>query len=243
MKSFLKKWKLDYHIFKAIINAFLNLYTGGKRRPAFFNVAASYPELNQLTQNYSAIQAELDRVLQSQVVLPEYHEVDPGERKISAGTTQKWRVFMLYILGHKPESNRQTCPETARLLDGIPNLVQAFFSILEPGKSIPLHEGPYYGYLRYHLALRVPTDNPPCIIVNSQKHVWKEGEAVLFDDSWPHEVINRSNDRRIVLIVDVMRRMPWLPTLVNRFVTEVIGRLTYGKKVAQRVESLTPLFQ
>jgi aspartate beta-hydroxylase/beta-hydroxylase len=135
------------------------------------------------------------------------------------------------------------CPQTARLLDGIPNLVQAFFSVLDPGKSIPLHEGPYYGYLRYHLALRVPKADPPCIIVNAQKHVWKEGEAVLFDDSWPHEVVNHSAERRIVLIVDVMRRLPWLPHLLNRFVTDTIGRMTYGKKVAERVENLTPLFQ
>ena len=239
----MKKWKLDYHIFKGMINSFLNLYTGGKNRPAFFDIPTTYPELTQLTQNVGTIQGELDRVLQSQASLPEYHEVDPGERAISATTAQKWRVFMLYILGNKPEANRALCPELSRLLDGVPNLVQAFFSILDPGKSIPLHEGPYYGYLRYHLALRVPKDNPPCIIVNSRKHVWQEGEAVLFDDSYPHEVINHSNDRRIVLIVDVMRHMPWLPSLLNRFVTGVIGRVTYGKKVAQRVENLKPLFQ
>jgi len=238
-----KKFKFDYHIIKGAINSVLNLYTGGRKRPVFFDIASNYPELNQVTQGFTSIQAELDGILRSQRNLPEYHEVDPGERDISCVTANKWRVFMLYILGHKPEVNRALCPETSRILDGIPNLVQAFFSVLDPGKSIPLHEGPYYGYLRYHLALRVPHENPPCIIVNSQKHVWKEGEAVLFDDSWPHEVVNTSNERRIVLIVDVMRRMPLVPTLVNRLVTGVIAHCTYGKKVAQRVENLSPLFQ
>ena len=47
------------------------------------------------------------------------------------------------------------------LVAGIPNLFQAFFSILEPGKSIPAHEGPYCGYLRYHLGLIVPEESPP----------------------------------------------------------------------------------
>ena len=239
----MKKFKLDYHIFKGIINSFLNLYTGGRKRPVFFDIPKTYAELTQLTQNFTTIRSELDHVLQSQEEIPEYHEVDPGERAISCASAQKWRVFMLYILGHKPEANRALCPVTSQLLDGIPNLVQAFFSVLDPGKSIPLHEGPYYGYLRYHLALRVPQENPPCIIVNSQKHTWKEGEAVLFDDSWPHEVVNNSNERRIVLIVDVMRRMPWAPSLLNRFVTGVIGKFTYGKKVAARVDNLTPLFQ
>lgn len=239
----MKKLKLDYHIFKGIINGFLNLYTGGKKRPTFFNIDRTYPELNELTRNYAAIRAELDHVLKTQQNLPEYHDVDPGERAISQTTAKKWSVFMLYILGHKPEANRALCPVTSRILDGIPNLVQAFFSVLDPGKSIPLHEGPYYGYLRYHLALRVPRENPPCIIVNSQKHEWKEGEAVMFDDSWPHEVINNSKEHRVVLIVDVMRRMSLAPSLLNRFVTGVIARNTYGKKVAQRVEKLSPLFQ
>jgi aspartate beta-hydroxylase/beta-hydroxylase len=182
-------------------------------------------------------------VLQSQTSLPEYHDVDPGEKAISSTTAKKWSVYMLYNQGHKPEANRALCPETARLLDGIPNLVQAFFSVLDPGKSIPLHEGPFYGYLRYHLALRVPRENPPSIFVNYQKYTWKEGEAVMFDDSWPHEVVNHSKEQRVVLIIDVMRRMPFMPSLVNRFVTGVIARHTYGKKVAQRVEKLSPIFQ
>jgi len=238
----MKKFKFDYHIFKGLINGYLNWYTGGKNRPVFWNISKSYPELDEITTNYAAIRSELDHVLRTQQNLPEYHDVDPGERAISSTTAKKWSVFMLYILGHKPEANRALCPQTSRILDGIPNLVQAFFSILDPGKSIPCHEGPFYGYLRYHLALRVPKENPPCILVNSQKHVWKEGEAVLLDDSWPHEVINHSSEHGVVLIVDVMRRMPYMPSLVNRFVTGVIARNTYGKKVAQRVEKLAPIF-
>ena len=237
----MEKLKLDYHIFKGLINAFLSLYTGGKQRPVFFDIGRTYPELDEITRNYALVRAEFDRVLKTRT-LPEYHDLDPGEKVISQTTAKKWSVFMLYILGHKPEVNRALCPETARVLDGVPNLVQAFFSVLEPGKSIPLHEGPFYGYLRYHLALHVPRDNPPCLIVNSQKHVWKEGEAALFDDSWPHEVVNQSQEQRVVLIVDVLRRMPYLPSLVNRFMTRVIARHTYGKKVAQRAEQFAPIF-
>ncbi len=237
----MKKFKLNYHIFKGLINGYLGLYTGGKKRPVFFDIPGTYPELNAITQNYATIRAECERVIQSQN-LPEYHDVDPGEKDISKTTGKKWRVFMLDILGHKPEANRALCPETVRILDAVPNLGQAFFSILEPGKSIPVHEGPFYGYLRYHLALRVPRDNQPWILVNSKKHVWKEGEAVLFDDSWPHEVVNHSQEPRVVLIVDVLRRMPYLPTLVNRFMTRVIARNTYVNKVAQRVEKFAPMF-
>src|SRR4029453_17045489 len=102
----------------------------------------------------------------------------------------------------------------------VPNLIQAFFSILEPGKSIPEHEGPYRGYLRYHLGLRVPKDDPPKLVVNGRDYVWKEGEAVLFADSWPHSVVNHSAEIRAVLIVDIRRPLPAIPDRVNRFVTD-----------------------
>ena len=113
---------------------------------------------------------------------------------ISATTPKRWNVFLLEIMGHRPAQNRASCPETCRAIEQVPNMIQAFFSILEPGKSVPEHEGPYLGYLRYHLGVRVPVRNPPKLVVNGQDYVWKEGEAVLFDDSWPHSVVNHSEE-------------------------------------------------
>ena len=229
---------MDYHQFKAVLNRYFSRHVGGSRRPVFFNIEETYPALNHVTRHFSVIRDEFERLMQSNLRVPRYHEVDAGERAISATTAHNWNVFMLEILGHRPEVNRVRCPETCRVLDSVPNKLQAFFSILDPGKSIPLHEGPYLGYLRYHLALRVPRDNPPKIVVNGQSYTWREGEAVLFDDSWPHEVINHSANVRAVLIVDVLRPMPWLPSLVNRLTAQVIARHTYGRKVARKAIEL-----
>ena len=229
---------MDYHPFKARVNQFFARYVGGNRRPVIFNIDEVCPALHEITRGYPKIRAECERLLDQRVPMPLYHDLDAGERAISAvlDPDKKWSVFMLYVLGHKPKLNRALCPETCRLLDRVPNLVQAFFSVLEPGKSVPRHEGPYLGYLRYHLGLRVPRENPPRLIVNSHEYVWKEGEAVLFDDSWEHEVVNRSKELRAVLIVDVLRPMPMLPSLVNRFVTRGIMRPTYGRSLARKAE-------
>jgi aspartate beta-hydroxylase/beta-hydroxylase len=143
---------------------------------------------------------------------------------------------MLEIMGHRPAQNRAACPDTCRVLAQVPNLIQAFFSILDPGKSVPEHEGPYLGYLRYHLGVRVPTDNPPKLIVNQQDYVWREGEAVLFDDSFPHSVVNHSDELRAVLIVDVRRPLPLAADLVNRLLIDVVGRHTYGRALARKAE-------
>ncbi|MCS6851945.1 MAG: aspartyl/asparaginyl beta-hydroxylase domain-containing protein [Gemmataceae bacterium] len=228
--------KLDYHIFKGMVNAFLSPWVGGKGRPTFFNIDQTFPALNEVTRQYPVIREEFEAILRRQPRFQRYQDIDPGEAKITSANPEKnWNVFMLYILGHKPEVNRVHCPKTCAILDRIPNVIQAFFSILDPGKSVPGHEGPYYGYLRYHLGLRVPKRNPPKLIVNGQEYVWREGEGVLFDDSHWHEVVNQSDEMRAVLIVDVLRPMPWLPALTNRFITNVVARHTYGRSVARRI--------
>lgn len=227
---------MDYHVFKSAVNCYLSPYVGGKQRPTYFDIDAAYPALADVTAAYPTIRGEFDRLMAEWTALPEYHEVDAGERKISATTPKKWSVFMLEILGHRPAANRACCPETCRVLDRIPGLIQAFFSILDPGKSVPEHEGPYLGYLRYHLGLRVPTRRPPKLVVNGRDYRWKEGEGVLFDDSWPHSVVNDSPETRAVLIIDVRRPLPFVPRQLNRFITNVVARHTYGKKVAKKAE-------
>jgi aspartyl/asparaginyl beta-hydroxylase (cupin superfamily) len=228
--------KLDYHIFKSIANGFFGLFIGRRTRPTFFNIEQSYPGLDHVTRAYPAIRQEFDRLIKDSGDLPEYHEIDPGERAISNTTPKRWNVFMLEIMGHRPAKNRACCPETCRALAQVPNVIQAFFSILDPGKSVPEHEGPYLGYLRYHLGVRVPAQNPPRLIVNKQDYVWREGEAVLFDDSWPHSVVNHSDEMRAVLIVDVRRPLPFAADLVNRLLVDVVGRHTYGRALARKAE-------
>lgn len=229
---------MDYHFFKNIVNQILANAIDAKNRPTFFNIDEVCPPLQQITNNFGRIQQEFNQIYNKTInKLPKYHEVDPGEAAISKTTQHNWNVFMLYLLGYKPKRNQLLCPETSKLLKKIPNLVQAFFSVLDPGKSVPIHEGPYLGYLRYHLGIKVPSDNPPKIIVNNQSYTWKEGEAVMFDDSWPHEVVNSSSQARVVLIIDILRPMPLWPQLLNRFVTNIIAKYTYGRKVINRVEN------
>jgi aspartate beta-hydroxylase len=228
--------KVDYHIFKSIANAFFGLFIGRKTRPTFFDIAETFPALDRVTKAYPVIRQEFDHLIAEWDELPQYHEIDPGERAISDTTPKRWNVFLLEIMGHRPAVNRACCPATCAALAGVPDMIQAFFSILDPGKSVPEHEGPYLGYLRYHLGIRVPTKAPPRIIVNAQPYQWKEGEAVLFDDSWPHSVINKSDELRAVLIVDVRRPMPLFADLVNRFLIDVIGRHTYGRSIARKTE-------
>jgi aspartate beta-hydroxylase/beta-hydroxylase len=218
-----------------------NLYqtAGGDQRPVFFDIHDTAPALEALTQNYPAIRAEAEALLSRNLRLPTYHELDPNQQGISGNDQKRWKVFMLYAMGEKPRANRELCPATAALLDKVPNLYQAFFSILEAGKSVPAHNASLLGIIRYHLGLIVPKDNPPCMRVKDQFHTWQEGSDVLFDDTWNHEVINKSSEDRVILLVDVLRPLPPLLHSINVLHSKGIIRMFYGRGVLRGVEKFS----
>ena len=228
---------MDYHGVKSAVNRFLLRYAGWDQRPVFFDIDALCPQLRELERAFPLIRAELDSLLEQHVAMPNYHEVNPPSTAISTSTAGNWKVFMLELLGHRPERNRARCPATCAALEKVPGILQAFFSVLEPGKSVPLHDGPYVGYLRYHLGVRVPKDQPPLIRVAGREYVWKEGEGVIFDDSWPHEVVNHSREARVVLIVDLPRPLPLVPRLVNNFMLWGLAAPAYANKVIGKADS------
>ena len=199
---------------------------GGENRPAFYNIDETYPALRELDRNYPVIRQELEGILAQRDKLPRYHDLTKREMYISGtiDADKDWKIFMLYSLVGKPEANQARCPQTTALLEKIPHLYQAFFSILDPGKSIPAHCGDYLGYLRYHLALVVPENNPPSMRVKDTVHTWQEGKSILFDDSWNHEVYNKSDGLRVVLIVDFLRPMPAPLHATNWLLTHMVGR-------------------
>jgi len=214
--------KISAHIYLFLrrqANRVFKLYLGRSNRPAFFDIDHTRPELRKLDQSFDVIRRELDEQLVGRTDIPRYHEVDPAQYQISHGE-QDWRVLML--LNHNagsPPIDDSICPATRALLAEIPDCVGAFFSILDPAKEIPRHSGPYVGYLRYHLALEVPGENPPTISVGGQSYTWKTGESVVFDDTWYHEVSNKAKTIRVVLVVDFLRPMPWVLDKMNRFVS------------------------
>ena len=222
-------------VLQKLANRWFRRGVGDMNRPVVYDIDRVCPALRRFEDNTDAIRDELLSILPDTSLTPKYHELDPGRSHISSESDGEasWRVYMLYAMGAKPKLNRDRCPITSELLDTTPNLFQAFFSILEPHKSVPTHCGPYAGYLRYHLPLIVPQDNPPRMRIRDYWHTWQEGEGFLFDDHWDHEVENHSDHVRVVLIIDIFRPMPPVRDLVNRLVTRTYLRRAYGRKIAQ----------
>ena len=80
-------------------------------------------------------------------------------------------------------------------------------SRMSPGTEVKPHCGPTNARLRAHLGLYVP-EGDCCLRCGDEARRWVEGEVLLFDDSFEHEVWNETAEPRLVLIVDL-----WHPQL------------------------------
>lgn len=202
-------------------------------RPVFDK--SVFPWTAEFEANWDKIRAELDEVLKVRDVLPAFHEISPDQKRIS--TDDHWKTFVFYGFGNRIDSNCARCPQTARLLDRLPNIENAWFSILSPRYHIPAHRGPTNGIIRVHLGLLVPRDRHNCRIrVDKQILRWDEGKCIVFDDYYEHEVWNDTDETRVVLFFDVDRPMRPLGRLVNRLMIAGIRRSAYVRDARKRLQ-------
>ncbi|MEM9227047.1 MAG: aspartyl/asparaginyl beta-hydroxylase domain-containing protein [Verrucomicrobiota bacterium] len=176
-----------------------------------------FPWALEIESEWELIRKELDVLLQRREELPNFHDIAPDVSSITQD--DHWKTFFLLGYGVNCEENQKLCPETTRILRKIPGLKTAMFSILSPGKHIPAHRGPYNGVLRYHLGLVVPEPKEQCRIRVDQEILnWNEGEGMIFDDAFDHEVWNDTDGVRVVLFVDFVRPVKFPINLINGLV-------------------------
>ena len=174
--------------------------------PTFFDTD-DFPWTEILEDNWDVIRDELDTVLEHREALPSFHDIAEDASTISQD--DRWKTFFFYGYGEKAEENCARCPRTTELIEQVPGMTTAFFSILSPGKHIPAHRGPYKGVLRYHLGLKVPAPAEKCRIRVADDVVhWEEGDSLIFDDTYNHEVWNETDGERAILFLDVKRPLP-----------------------------------
>ncbi|MFV1974085.1 MAG: aspartyl/asparaginyl beta-hydroxylase domain-containing protein [Thiohalobacterales bacterium] len=185
-----------------------------------------FPWTATLESNWETIRSELDAVLRKPDDLPAFHQISPDQWRISTGDS--WKTLILYVLGDRIDANCARCPETVRLLEQVPNLRNAWFSILAPGYRIPPHQGPTNGIIRIHLGLIVPRDSDSCRIrVANQVFGWQEGKCVVFDDFYEHEAWNNTEEQRAVLFFDVDRPLRLPGRILNRLLIAIMKRTAY----------------
>jgi beta-hydroxylase len=192
----------------------LNLKRATLGNPCVYDSAA-FPWAAAIERDWRAIRDELDRVLVRKADLPNVQDISADAATISyeAG----WKIFPFTAYGIRSQPNIELCPRTWRAVQRIPGLRTAMFSILDPGKRIPPHRGPYNGVLRLHLGLLVPEPHERLgIRIGAEQRHWQEGRVLIFDDAYEHEAWNDSAQVRVVLFVDFEKPLRFPANLLNR---------------------------
>lgn len=185
--------------------------------------------VSRLECAWREIREELDCLLEHPEDIPAFHQVSPEQRRISQG--DNWKTFGFYIYGKRVNQNCDACPRTAAVLDSLPGMRSAMFSILEPHYHIVPHKGPTRAVIRAHLGLKVPREwSNVWIRVDDQVVNWHEGKVLLFDDSYEHEVRNDTDETRAVLFIDIERPMDRVGTLFNRVLLRLIQLSPYVRQ-------------
>jgi ornithine lipid ester-linked acyl 2-hydroxylase len=165
--------------------------------------AGLFPWIANLEAHWRDIRDELERVLVFHDHLPAFHEINGDATDIRS---ELWKSFFFYGFNLRSNASCERCPKTAALIEEVPGVTTALFSILAPGARLPPHRGPWNGVLRYHLGLKVPKQADRCRIeVNGEKAYWQEGKSLVFDDTYEHAVWNDTTETRVVLFLDVVR--------------------------------------
>ena len=167
-------------------------------RPVFDR--APFPFLTLLEENASIIAHEARTVLAERDGIHPLRDVSPDHRRIARDL--RWKSFFLIGYGYKLDHNCLRRPETTKILEQIPNLNSGFFSIMEAGTIIPRHKGVTKAILTCHLGLSVPTARQNCgIEIHDETCHWENGKAFVFDDTFEHEAWNRTNEDRVILLL------------------------------------------
>ncbi|MFD5823967.1 aspartyl/asparaginyl beta-hydroxylase domain-containing protein [Lentzea sp. NPDC060358] len=152
-----------------------------------------------LRESYPRIRAELDSVTD-----PSARGFLPVEEPlVGAG---RWDQVTLYDMGHRFDDACERFPVTAGVIEGIPEASSGgpgavTLSWLYPGSHILPHCGGSNARQRVHLGLVVPEG--PRMRVGDQILRWREGDCLVFDDSFEHEVWHEGTEPRVVLLMDV----------------------------------------
>jgi aspartate beta-hydroxylase len=177
------------------------------------------PWAQQLLGSYPGIRSEAIRVLKEDQRLADFLEFPAGskveEYLQGAGPRPSWEALFFYRHGQRFDENHVRCPQTSAALESIElcriadQAPEICFSVLSPGSHIMPHYGVTNTRLVMHLPLLVPQD---CAlrIVDGGEHCWREGELMMFDDTFQHEAWNRSASTRMILLMDC-----WNPHLTD----------------------------
>ncbi|SDV48278.1 lipid A hydroxylase LpxO [Chitinasiproducens palmae] len=230
----------DHSTFLAPLNTFMYALSGVPNTP--YLPPAQFPEMRVLQDNWEAIREEALKLRELGGIKASNQYNDVG---FNSFFRSGWKRFYLKWYDDAHPSAATLCPRTTELLRGIGTVKAAMFAELPPGSNLVRHRDPYAGSLRYHLGLATPND-PDCFIdVDGQRYHWRDGEAVVFDETYIHYAQNKTDADRVILFCDVERPLKyrWAASVNHWFAKHLLAAAASPNEAGDRTGGLNRAFK
>lgn len=217
----------DHSTFMAPYNALIYIFSAVPRTPVLD--ADDFPELRPLQENWEMIRDEARELYElGHIRAAEKH----NDVAFNTFFKRGWKRFYLKWYDDFLPSAKELCPKTVELVQSIPSVNAAMFTLLAPHSKLGAHRDPFAGSLRYHLGLITPNSEQCRIFIDGTPHAWYDGKAILFDETYIHSVKNDTDETRVILFCDVVRPLH-TPVIrgINRFVTNHLVKITATQNV------------
>lgn len=194
----------DHSTFMSPLNCFVYAFSRVPSTP--YLRPSLFPDLEVLRREWQTIREEALALREASRIQAAQQYNDIG---FNSFFRNGWRRFYLKWYDNPHPSAAQYCPRTLAILNRLPSVKAAMFAQLPPGGKLGLHRDPYAGSLRYHLGLATPNDDGCVIVVDGEPYSWRDGQDVVFDETYLHYAANKTEQDRIILFCDIDRPMKY----------------------------------
>jgi beta-hydroxylase len=193
------KYLSNHALLLAPLNFLFTFFTVGRQTPIFDTKCV--PGLDKIKENYPLIRSEAKALLDAGVFQRPPALDEPGFNSFEKGG---YRIYRLKWYSEQcVPAAVKLCPKTCALLETIPTVRSALFTVLPPGGRIGRHHDPVASSLRYHLGLLTPNSSKCSMTLDGVAHPWFDGVELLFDQSYLHSAVNQTDNIRVILFCDV----------------------------------------
>ena len=173
-------------------------YTFNGTEPAFFDPKEQRWS-KDFEDNFTEIKAELTHYL-------EEHSPEAYFNKSMVNQASIWKTISLRWWNVQFRKKQIHFPKTMKIVAKYPEIISLSFNQLEANGEILAHCGDTNAIFRCHLGMEIPDSLPNCgFRVKDEKRSWEEGKWLIFVDANNHEAFNKSENRRIIMVIDVVR--------------------------------------
>ncbi|HEY2530871.1 MAG TPA: aspartyl/asparaginyl beta-hydroxylase domain-containing protein [Xanthobacteraceae bacterium] len=214
----LKRYFSNHVLLFAPVNFLCTYFTVGKQKAVF--ATDTVPGLDKIKANYLTIREEA-KALRDAGVFHRKPSVDqPGYNTFEKGG---WRLYTLKWYTKKcGQAAAKMCPKTCAIIDSIPSVRSAMFTVLPPGGRLGRHHDPVASSLRYHLGLLTPNSEKCALTLDGVEYPWFDGEELLFDQTYLHSAMNNTDTLRVILFCDVEK------TQLRKFIKPIADAVDFG---------------